>query len=73
MSEEQKRTWIYKQEEIFQDISDDPDNVLMNIPDEVAERANLKPGDTIKILVGDQGTMIIEKVNKEEDEQKESE
>ena len=67
MSEEKTpRRWIYKQEEIFQDIENDPDNVNMTIPPEVAEAAGIMPGDAIKISVGDQGTMIIEKINKEQ-------
>jgi bifunctional DNA-binding transcriptional regulator/antitoxin component of YhaV-PrlF toxin-antitoxin module len=53
---------IYKQEEIFQDIPDDPEKVIMNIPDEIAEAAGFKPGDTIKVSWGDQGTIIITKV-----------
>jgi hypothetical protein len=62
MSEEKTRRWIYNQEEIFQDIEGDPDNVNMTIPPEVAEAVGIVPGDTIKISIGDQGTMIIEKV-----------
>ena len=57
---------IYKVEDIFEDIPGDDENVLMNIPPEVLEAANLKEGDTLKISVGDQGTMILEKINKEE-------
>mgnify|MGYP000953730877 CR=1 FL=1 len=62
---EDKKQWIFKQEEIFEDIPDDPKNINMNIPDEVAEAAGLKPGDPIKILWGDQGTIIIEKLEKD--------
>jgi len=61
----QLNRWEYKVEEIFEDIPDDPNNVNMKIPDEVAEKAGLKPGDNIKILWGDQGTIIIEKLDKE--------
>lgn len=68
MSEENPRRWIYKQEEIFQDIENDPDNVNMTIPPEVAEAVGIVPGDTIKISIGDQGTMIIEKVKLNEKE-----
>ena len=55
-------THIYKQEEIFQDIPGEPDKVTMKIPDEIAEQAGFKPGDTIKVSWGDQGTIIITKV-----------
>jgi antitoxin component of MazEF toxin-antitoxin module len=54
---------IYNQEEIFQDIPGNPDQVTMKIPDEIAEAAGIKPGDTIKVSWGDQGTIIITKVD----------
>ena len=63
---EESKTWIFKAEDIFEDIPEDPDNVNMKIPDEIAEKAGLKPGDPIKILWGDQGTIIIEKIKEEE-------
>ena len=62
---EEKKTWTFKAEDIFEDIPDDPENVNMNIPDEIAEAAGLNPGDPIKILWGDQGTIIIEKLEKD--------
>lgn len=61
MSEEKKQ-WVYKVEDIFEDIPNDPKNVNMNIPQEIADTIGLKPGDPIKILWGDQGTIIIEKI-----------
>jgi frataxin-like iron-binding protein CyaY len=61
MSEEQK-SWIYNAEDIFEDIPDDLENCQMKIPDEVAAAVGLVPGDTVKILLGDQGTVIIQKV-----------
>jgi hypothetical protein len=70
MSEEQK-AFIYKVEDIFEDIPDDPKNVNMTIPPEIMEKANLKEGDTIKISYGDQGTLILEKVDKTETNEKE--
>ena len=66
MSEEQKRSWIYNSQEIFQDISDDKENVLMTIPPEVADAVGLQPGDIVKIEVGDKGTVIISKTDKKE-------
>jgi hypothetical protein len=63
----------YKVEDIFEDIPDDPKNVLMNLPQEVMDEAGIKPGDTIKVLLGDQGTLIIEKVKKENNEQEKQE
>lgn len=63
MSDEKARTWVYKQEEIFQDIPDDAENSLMTIPPEVSEAVGLVPGDTVKIEVGDKGTIIINKID----------
>lgn len=71
MSEEQKRRWIFNQEEIFQDIPGDTENVNMTIPPEVAKAIGLVPGDLIKISVGDQGTMIIQKIDKKEQNEQE--
>lgn len=52
----------YTQEEIFQDIPGDPDNVNMTIPPEVCEAAGIKEGDTVKIEINEQGHMVIIKV-----------
>jgi|TARA_R110000803_G_scaffold170891_1_gene233842 formylmethanofuran dehydrogenase subunit D len=70
MSEEQK-AFIYKVEDIFEDIPDDPKNMNMTIPPEIMEKVGLKEGDTIKISYGDQGTIIFEKVDKKETNEKE--
>jgi len=58
--------YIYKAEDIFQDIENDPENVNMTIPPEIMEKMGWKEGDRIKVLVGDQGTVIIEKIEEEE-------
>lgn len=52
----------YKVEEIFEDDPDNEENVLMKIPDEIAEMQGWKPGDTLKIQWGD-GMILIEKVS----------
>jgi hypothetical protein len=54
--------FTYNVEDIFEDIEDDEDNVLMNIPPEVMDAAGLEPGDKIKIEMGDQGSIMITKV-----------
>ena len=56
----------YKVEDIFEDIENDPDNVLMNIPPEIAERMGWNPGDTLKIIV-EKGVISITKVNNGEE------
>lgn len=64
-------TKTYKAEQIFEDIPGDPDNVNMTIPPEVCEAAGIEPGDTVRIQVGDQGTLIIEKITSETKEKNE--
>ena len=51
----------YKVEEIFEDIEDDPENVLMNIPPEISEQMGWLPGDTLKINI-ERGVISITKV-----------
>jgi len=67
---EENNKWEFKVEDIFEDIPDDPENILMNIPPAVMEAVGLKPGDPIRVSVGDQGTLIIEKITQEEYESK---
>ena len=61
MQENEAKSWTFKAEDIFEDIPTDPANCLMKIPEEVANTIGLVPGDRVKILWGDQGTIIIEK------------
>jgi hypothetical protein len=56
---------IYKAEDIFQDIEDDKDNVLMNIPPEIAERMGWKPGDVLRIQAEETGGISITKIENE--------
>lgn len=51
----------YKVEDIFEDIEDDPDNILMNIPPEICEQMGWQPGDTLSIQT-ERGVMTITKV-----------
>lgn len=61
-------TYEYKVEDIFHDIENDPDNVMMTIPEEIREKIGLVPGDTVRILWGDKGTIIITKVEENAEE-----
>jgi len=63
---EESKTWTFKTEDIFEEIPNDPENVNMNIPPEVADAIGLVPGDPIKISIGDQGSVIIEKLKKDD-------
>lgn len=62
----EQKTWEFKVEDIFEDIPDDPENVIMNIPKEIRDAVGLKEGDPIRVLWGDQGTIQIEKITQEE-------
>lgn len=66
MSEENK-TLTFKAEEIFEDIPGDDKNVVMKIPDEIMKAQGWDEGTKVKILVGDQGTVIIQEAEKEQD------
>jgi len=52
----------YTVEELFEDIPDDPDNVIMKLPPEICEAQGWVEGDTINIKVED-GAMVLSKVN----------
>ena len=66
MSEEK---FEYKAEDIFQEIPDDPDNVLMTIPPEILKIQGWKEGDNLKIEWGDQGSIVISKIEEQDGEQ----
>jgi len=56
---------VYKVEDIFEDIKDDEDNVLMNIPPEIAEQMGWKPGDVLRIQIEETGGISIKKIENE--------
>jgi|SRR6056300_986519 len=62
-----KNTWTFKVEDVFEDIPDDPNEVLLKIPEAVADKAGFEPGDPLRVLWGDQGTIIIEKIEVDAD------
>ena len=53
----------YKVEEIFEDDPNNPENVLMKIPDEISEKMGWKPGDVLKITQDEKGNISITKSN----------
>lgn len=55
-----KEKLIFTAEELFQEIPDDPENVMMKIPDEVLELTGWKEGDTLDIKLED-GKIVIKK------------
>ena len=59
-------TYTYKVEEIFEDIPGDPDNVNMNIPNEIMESQGWKEGDILQIKI-EEGLITIVKANNGEE------
>ena len=53
--------YTFNADEIFQDDPDNPDNVLMKIPDVISEQMGWKPGDVLKITA-EEGVISIEKI-----------
>lgn len=55
--------YTYKVEDIFQDIDNDPENVMMTIPPEICEELGWKVGDTLLIeTMEDKQCISIKKV-----------
>ena len=52
----------YTVEELFEDIPDDPENVIFKIPLAICEAQGWVEGDTINIKVED-GALVLSKVN----------
>lgn len=53
---------VYNVDEIFEKDPENPNNELMKIPDEIAERMGWKPGDVLKIVI-EEGSISITKVD----------
>jgi bifunctional DNA-binding transcriptional regulator/antitoxin component of YhaV-PrlF toxin-antitoxin module len=56
-----EKTWVFKKEEIFSE-TDEKGMVTMKIPKEISDKKGWVVGDNLKMSVGDQGTIIIEKL-----------
>jgi len=56
----QMTTLTFTAEELFEDIPDDPDHVIMKLPPEICEAQGWVEGTTLNIQVED-GKMIISK------------
>lgn len=57
----QKKT--YKYSDIFKDQEGE---FNITLPLEIIEELKLEPGDNLKVLLGDQGTIILEKIDGKE-------
>lgn len=61
-----KKMIEYKVKDIFHDIPGDDKMMNMTIPPEIMEAQGWKEGDTLKIEWGDQGSIIITKLDTDE-------
>lgn len=52
------KKYVYDASEIFHDIKDDPENITMKIPDEIAESMGWEPGDVLRIRVYEDSQQI---------------
>ena len=55
-----KLKFTYNTEEIFEEIDGDPENILMNIPQEILDHTGWKEGDTLDITI-ENGAIVITK------------
>ena len=54
------KKYTFEAKEIFQEIPDDPENVIMTIPEEIRNELGWKEGDSINIKAED-GQIILTK------------
>lgn len=62
----------YKYEDIFHEDPNNPGELLMTIPPEVLKQQGWTEGTTVKISIGDQGSVIIEEVKEPNEDQSQS-
>ena len=64
----EQKQWTFKVEDIFEDIPDDPKNVIMKIPDEIAKQVGIDPGGCSKKYYGEtKAVFVIQKLDKTEE------
>lgn len=54
--------YTFNVEDIFEEIPDDPDNIIMKFPEELLKAMGWKEGDTLDIQVED-GSITVTKIN----------
>ena len=55
------KLYTYNTGDIYQPDPDKPGEYLLTIPQELIDEQGWKPGDTIKVEIGDQGSIILSK------------
>jgi len=61
MEEQIEVKYIVDAKEVFTQDPDNPEQTILTIPPNIIEKVGLKVGDEIKVSIGDQGTIILEK------------
>lgn len=55
---------IFQAKDVFLPDPDNKDSTILKIPQEYLDDTDWTEGDTIKVSIGDQGTIMLEKVEK---------
>ena len=55
----------YHADDIFEDIEGDEENVLMKIPPEICKKMGWKPGDSLSVTQGKDGSITMKKIENE--------
>lgn len=53
---------VLNSKEVFSPDPDNPEQMIMALPPEIVASAGFNEGDEIKVSLGDQGTIILEKI-----------
>jgi len=61
MEEQVKTYYTLDAKEVFTNDPDNPEQTILTIPPDVIAKAGFKIGETIKISIGDKGTIILER------------
>ena len=61
LDEQVKIQFVLNADEVFTTDPDNPEQTIITVPPNIIERAGFKVGDEIKVSIGDQGTIILEK------------
>ncbi len=59
---------VFSHNEVFKPDPNNKNQIMMKIPDELMKKQGWSEGTKVKISVGDQGTIMIEKAEGDKDE-----
>lgn len=64
------KSYTFDAKEILINDPNDPNHSILQIPDHIMKEQGWGPGTEVKVLLGDQGTIIIQEVKKTVDKSK---